>query len=34
VEVDDQQLYEADADPGGIIELEVPAGKEIGVRIH
>ena len=34
VEVDDQELYEADSDPGGILELEVPAGKEVGVRIH
>jgi hypothetical protein len=33
VEVDDQELYEADSDAGGILELEIPAGKEIGVRI-
>lgn len=33
VEVDDQEMYEADTDPGGILELEVPAGKEVGVRI-
>ena len=34
VEVDDQELYEADTDSGGILELSVPAGKEIGVRIQ
>ena len=34
VEVDDQELYETDTDPGGILELEVPAGKEVGVRIR
>jgi hypothetical protein len=33
VEVDDQELYEADTDSAGILELEVPAGKEVGVRI-
>ena len=33
VEIDDEELYEADTDSGGILELEVPAGKEIGVRI-
>jgi hypothetical protein len=33
VEVDDQELYEADTDSGGVLELEVPAGKEVGVRI-
>ena len=33
VEVDDQELYEADSDSGGVLELEVPAGKEVGVRI-
>ena len=30
VEVDDQELYEADTDGGGILELEVPTGKEVG----
>jgi hypothetical protein len=34
VEVDDQELYEADTDSGGILELEVPAGREVGVRIR
>jgi hypothetical protein len=33
VEVDDQELYEETTDAGGILELEVPEGKEIGVRI-
>jgi len=34
VEVDDQELYEANTDAGGILELEVPVGKEVGVRIR
>jgi len=33
VEIDDQQMYEADSDGGGILALEVPTGKETGVRI-
>jgi hypothetical protein len=33
VEVDDEEVYEAGADSGGILELEVPPGREIGVRI-
>lgn len=33
VEVDDEELYEADSDPGGILELEIPQGREVGVRI-
>jgi len=33
VEVDDEQVFEADSDAGGILELEVPTGKETGVRI-
>jgi hypothetical protein len=33
VEVDDEQMFEADSDAGGILELEVPPGKETGVRI-
>jgi hypothetical protein len=33
VEVDDEEMYEADTDAGGILEVEVPQGKEIGVRI-
>ena len=33
VEVDDEQMYEADSDAGGILELDVPSGKEVGVRI-
>jgi hypothetical protein len=34
VEVDDQELYEAATDQGGILELEVPSGREVGVRIR
>ena len=33
VEVDDEEVYEAGADSGGILVLEVPPGREIGVRI-
>ena len=33
VEMDDEEMYEADADSGGILELDVPPGKEVGVRI-
>ena len=34
VEVDDEEMYEADTDAGGILELEVPKGKEVGLRIQ
>jgi hypothetical protein len=34
VEVDDEEVYEADTDAGGILELDVPMGKEIGVRVN
>lgn len=34
VEVDDQQMFEADSDGGGILELDVPPGRETGVRIQ
>ena len=33
VEVDDEEMFEADSDAGGILEIEVPPGREIGVRI-
>lgn len=33
VEIDDEEMYEAAADPGGILELEVPAGKDVGIRL-
>ncbi len=34
VEVDDEEVYEAATDPGGILELDLPQGKEVGVRIR
>lgn len=34
VEVDDEEMYEADSDRAGILAVEVPAGKEVGVRIQ
>ncbi len=33
VEVDDEEMFEAMTDPGGILELDLPHGKEVGVRI-
>ena len=33
VEVDDEEMFEADSDGGGILEVEVPAGREVGLRI-
>jgi hypothetical protein len=34
VEVDDEEMYEAVADPGGIVHLEdVPRGKAVGIRL-
>jgi hypothetical protein len=34
VEVDDEEMYEADSDRGGILAVEVPAGREVGLRIR
>jgi hypothetical protein len=34
VEIDDEEMFEAAADPGGILELDLPHGKEVGVRIR
>jgi len=34
VEVDDEEVIEAVTDPGGILELDLPHGKEVGVRIR
>lgn len=33
VEVDDEEMYEAATDRGGILEVDVPPGKAVGVRI-
>jgi len=33
VEIDDEEMYEAAADMGGILELELPHGKDVGVRL-
>ncbi|HEY2014846.1 MAG TPA: hypothetical protein VGH38_15165, partial [Bryobacteraceae bacterium] len=33
IEVDDEELFEAAADSGGILQLEVPRGKEVGVKL-
>ena len=32
VEVDDEEVYEQTTDPGGVLVIDVPPGKEIGVR--
>jgi hypothetical protein len=35
IEVDDEEMFEATADPGGVLELDdVPHGKPIGVRMQ
>ena len=34
VEIDDEEMFEAAADAGGILELDLPHGKEVGVRIR
>jgi len=34
VEIDDEEMFEAVTDPGGIIELDLPHGKEVGVRVR
>ncbi|MGD0497483.1 MAG: hypothetical protein ABSC23_03500 [Bryobacteraceae bacterium] len=34
VEIDDEEMYEEAADPGGILELDLPHGKEVGVRVR
>jgi hypothetical protein len=33
VEIDDEEMYEVAADPGGILALDLPDGKETGVRL-
>jgi len=33
VEIDDEEMYEAVSDPGGILQLELPPGKRVGVRV-
>jgi hypothetical protein len=32
VEIDDEEMFEGVTDPGGILELDLPHGKEVGVR--
>ena len=34
LEVDDEELAEQTADPGGILELDVPHNTEVGVRLR
>ncbi len=34
IEVDDEEMYEATSDLGGILEVEVPRGKDVGIRIN
>ena len=33
VEIDDEEVFEIDTDRGGILELDVPRGKPVGLRI-
>ena len=34
IEIDDEEMAEAQTDPGGILEIDVPHDVEIGVRLH
>jgi len=34
IEVDDEELAEEQTDPGGILALDVPHGREVGVRLR
>jgi hypothetical protein len=34
LEVDDEEIYEAKSDAGGILEVDLPRGKEIGFRLR
>ena len=34
VEIDDEEMFEATSDRGGILELDVPRGKPVGVRVR
>jgi hypothetical protein len=34
VEIDDEEMFEAVTDPGGILELDLPHGPEVGVRVR
>jgi hypothetical protein len=35
VEIDDEEMFELDTDPGGILALtDLPHGKEVGLRLH
>jgi len=34
VEIDDEEMVEAETDTGGILELEVPKGKSVGIRLR
>jgi hypothetical protein len=34
VEIDDEEMFEAVTDPGGILELDLPHGRQVGVRIR
>ncbi len=34
VEVDDEEVFETPSDSGGILVIDLPQGKEVGVRVH
>jgi hypothetical protein len=34
VEIDDEEMFEAQTDIGGILEVDVPRGKAVGVRLR
>jgi hypothetical protein len=33
VEIDDEEMFEAQSDLGGILEVDVPRGKPVGMRL-
>jgi hypothetical protein len=34
VEIDDEEMFESQSDIGGILELDVPRGKTVGIRLR
>lgn len=34
VEIDDEEMFEGTTDPGGILRLDPPHGKPVGIRLH
>jgi hypothetical protein len=34
IEIDDEEMFETQSDPAGILEVDVPRGRAIGMRIR